>query len=109
MDFEAERRDMVRDAIAARGIGDVRVLNVIGSVRREHFVPADLAEFAYADSPLPIGAGQTISQPFIVALMVEAAEIGPGDRVLEIGTGSGYGAAVLASIAVRGRHRRAPP
>ncbi len=99
MDFEAERRAMVRDAIAARGVADTRVLQAVGAVRREHFVPPEMAEFAYADTPLPIDAGQTISQPFIVALMAEAAEIGPDDRVLEIGAGSGYSAAVLASIA----------
>jgi protein-L-isoaspartate(D-aspartate) O-methyltransferase len=71
----------------------------MGAVARERFLPPELEEFAYEDSPLPIAAGQTISQPFIVALMVEAAELGPRDRVLEIGTGSGYGAAVLSRIA----------
>jgi protein-L-isoaspartate(D-aspartate) O-methyltransferase len=93
------RRDMVDRQIAARGIGDARVLDAMRTIPREAFLPAPLAEFAYEDSPLPIEAGQTISQPYIVALMVEAAGIEPGDTVLEIGAGSGYAAAVLGHIA----------
>ncbi len=90
---------MVEHDIAARGITDERVLAAMRSVRRENFVPANLETFAYEDRPLPIGVGQTISQPFIVALMAEAAEVQSTDRVLEVGTGSGYGAAVLAHLA----------
>jgi len=84
--------------IAARGVKDERVLGALGTVRRERFVAGYLADRAYDDSPLDIGLGQTISQPYIVAVMAEAAEIEPGDRVLEVGTGSGYGAAVLAAL-----------
>jgi protein-L-isoaspartate(D-aspartate) O-methyltransferase len=90
---------MVERQLAARGINDDRVLAAMERVRREAFVPADLAEFAYDDNPLPIAEGQTISQPYIVALMAEAARIAPGDRVLEVGTGSGYAAAVFAELA----------
>lgn len=97
--LEAARARLVERDIAARGLTDARVLAAMGSVRRERFVPPDLMDFAYEDRPLPIGSGQTISQPYIVALMAEAAEIGPDDRVLEVGTGSGYGAAVLAHLA----------
>lgn len=94
----AERLEMVARQIAARGIGDPSVLDSMRRVPREAFVPAELADHAYEDRPLPIGQGQTISQPYIVAAMAAAARIGPGDRVLEIGTGSGYGAAVLSRI-----------
>ena len=90
---------MVERQLAARGIVDERVLAAMERVPRDAFVPADLAEFAYDDNPLPIAEGQTISQPYIVALMAEAARIGPGDRVLEVGTGSGYAAAVFAELA----------
>ncbi len=93
------RSVMVSRDIAARGITDDHVLAAMRDIPRERFLPPDLAEFAYEDSPLPIGEGQTISQPYIVAAMVDAAEIGPDDRVLEIGTGSGYGAAVLSRMA----------
>ena len=93
------RRAMVERQLAARGIADGRVLAAMERVPREAFVPPELAEYAYDDSPLPIGEGQTISQPYIVALMAEAAHIGPGARVLEVGTGSGYAAAVLAQLA----------
>lgn len=86
--------------IAARGVTDERVLAALGSVRRERFVADHLAERAYDDGPLAIGLGQTISQPYIVAVMAEAAGIEAGDRVLEVGTGSGYGAAVLAALGV---------
>jgi protein-L-isoaspartate(D-aspartate) O-methyltransferase len=95
------RELMVDRQIAGRGVRDSRVLEAMREVPREAFVPERLRDFAYDDSPLPIGAGQTISQPYIVALMIEAAELRPGDRVLEIGAGSGYAAAVLSRIAVR--------
>ena len=90
---------MVETQIARRGVHDQRVLDAMQTVPREAFVEPGLAEFAYEDAPLPIGAGQTISQPYIVALMIEAAEIEPRDRVLEVGAGSGYAAAVLGRIA----------
>jgi protein-L-isoaspartate(D-aspartate) O-methyltransferase len=90
---------MVERHIAGRGITDKAVLAAMKSVHRERFVPADMAQYSYEDHPLPIGLGQTISQPFIVALMAEAAEIKPADKVLEVGTGSGYGAAVVAHLA----------
>jgi protein-L-isoaspartate(D-aspartate) O-methyltransferase len=96
---EQLRRDMVDRQIASRGIKDSYVIAAMREVPREAFVPAKLAEFAYEDSPLPIEAGQTISQPYIVALMIEAAGVRPGDKVLEIGAGSGYAAAVLGRIA----------
>ena len=90
---------MVRDQLARRGIRDHEVLRAMLSVPRESFVPPTLADRAYDDSALPIGEEQTISQPWIVARMVEAARLGRGDRVLEVGTGSGYAAAVYAQIA----------
>ncbi|MDB6088147.1 MAG: protein-L-isoaspartate O-methyltransferase [Gammaproteobacteria bacterium] len=90
---------MVDVQIARRGVHDVNVLNAMRQVPREAFVEPGLEEFAYEDGPLPIGEGQTISQPYIVALMIEAAEVKPGDRVLEVGAGSGYAAAVLSRIA----------
>ncbi|MCP4226480.1 MAG: protein-L-isoaspartate(D-aspartate) O-methyltransferase [Actinomycetia bacterium] len=93
------REDLIDHDLVERGIIDERVLQAMATVRREGFVGEELADVAYADRPLPIGSGQTISQPFIVAAMAEAAELEPTDRVLEIGTGSGYGAAVLASLA----------
>ncbi|QCB55713.1 protein-L-isoaspartate(D-aspartate) O-methyltransferase [Sphingopyxis sp. PAMC25046] len=95
------REAMVDYQVAARGVRDPHVLNAMREVPRERFVPEPLAEFAYEDTPLPIEAGQTISQPYIVALMLEAAEIQPEDRVLEIGVGSGYAAAVMSRIARR--------
>ena len=94
-----ERDRMVAEQIAARGLDEPLVLHAMRAVPREDFVPVDLAEFAYEDGPLPIGHGQTISQPYIVAVMTAAARVRPGERVLEIGTGSGYGAAVLSKIA----------
>ncbi|GGH50560.1 protein-L-isoaspartate(D-aspartate) O-methyltransferase [Microbacterium album] len=94
----AERRRMVEWHLEARGIRDRRVLDAMGSVPREAFLPPALARDAYADSPLPLGGGQTISQPYIVALTAEAAGLRPGDRVLDVGTGSGYAAAVYAAI-----------
>jgi protein-L-isoaspartate(D-aspartate) O-methyltransferase len=95
----AARDHMVSAQIAARGITDRHVLDAMRRVPREAFVAEGMEEFAYQDSPLPIAEGQTISQPYIVARMIEAAEVKPGDRVLDIGTGSGYAAAVLAEIA----------
>jgi protein-L-isoaspartate(D-aspartate) O-methyltransferase len=89
---------MVRWQIANRGVRDPAVLAAMGAVPRHEFVPPEYLDLSYADRPLPIGAGQTISQPYIVAYMTEALEPGPDDRVLEIGTGSGYQAAVLAEI-----------
>ena len=92
------RHRMVERQIAARGITDARVLGAMRTVPRHAFVPETWRAYAYGDTALPIGMEQTISQPFIVASMTEAAEIGPDDRVLEIGTGSGYQAAVLAEL-----------
>ena len=94
-----DRGRMVATQIQARGITDPLVLEAMRAVPREWFVPARLARFAHEDRPLPIGEEQTISQPYIVAVMMHAAEVKPGARVLEIGTGSGYGAAVLSRIA----------
>src|SRR5262245_2272925 len=99
LDITSQRDRMVERQIAGRGVRDPAVLSAMRSVPRERFLPPHLEEFAYQDSPLPIEQGQTISQPFIVALMAEALELDPGDRVLEIGTGSGYAAAVLARLA----------
>jgi protein-L-isoaspartate(D-aspartate) O-methyltransferase len=90
---------MVAGSIAGRGITDRGVLDALLTVPREIFVETDMVEIAYGDHALPIDQGQTISQPYIVALMAEAVEIGPEDTVLEVGTGSGYGAAVLSRIA----------
>ena len=92
------RKKLVAEQVA-RGIRDVLVLAAIGEVARELFVPKRLRGHAYDDSPLPIGSGQTISQPYIVALMIEALALRGGEKVLEIGSGSGYAAAVLARIA----------
>lgn len=97
-EMTAMREEMVRDQIEARGIQDPLVLEAMRLVERHRFVPKDEVRFAYADMPLPIGHGQTISQPYIVALMSELAQVGPGEKVLEIGTGSGYQAAVLAAM-----------
>jgi protein-L-isoaspartate(D-aspartate) O-methyltransferase len=98
-DRAAERRAMVAEQLALWGIGDRRVLAAMAAVPRERFVPPDLTPYAYFDQPLPIGEDQTISQPWIVAAMAQAARIAPGDRVLEVGAGSGYAAAVLARLA----------
>ena len=98
-DFAKLRQRMVERQIAARGIRDERILDAFRAVPREQFVPEGSREWAYEDSPLPIEAEQTISQPYIVALMIEAAAIGPGDRVLEVGAGSGYAAAVISRLA----------
>ncbi len=97
---EARSRErMVATQLASRGIDDPRVLDAMRRVERHRFVPPAVRDAAYADSPLPIGHGQTISQPYIVALMTQLARVGPRTRALEIGTGSGYQAAVLAVLA----------
>ena len=93
------RLTMVREHLAARGISDPRVLKAFLDVPREAFVDSHLAKLAYIDEPLPIGGGQTISQPYIVALMTEALLLTGGERVLEVGTGSGYAAAILSRVA----------
>jgi protein-L-isoaspartate(D-aspartate) O-methyltransferase len=95
---EAERTAMVAEQLRARGLRDERVLRAMEMVPRHRFVPESLQADAYADGPLPIGAGQTISQPYIVALMTELLAPQPTDRVLEIGTGCGYQTAVLAAL-----------
>lgn len=97
-DRAEERMKMVEQQIITRDVTDVNVLQAMRAVPRHRFVPDDLADEAYGDHPLPIGHGQTISQPYIVAMMSEALGVGSGDRVLEIGTGSGYQAAVLAAM-----------
>lgn len=97
--YAAQREAMVRDQIEARGVQDPRVLAALRRVPRERFVRPGSERWAYADAPLAIGSGQTISQPYIVAVMSEAAAIGPDDVVLEIGTGSAYQAAVLGELA----------
>jgi len=99
MAFEQARKRMVTAQLARRGVGDVRVLEAMACVPREAFVTAGMEEFAYEDSPLPIDEGQTISQPFIVAAMAEAAELALHDRVLEVGAGSGYAAAIFSRLA----------
>ena len=93
------RTRMVDEQLRPRGIRDQAVLDAMARVPRHRFVPAPLQHLAYADHPLPIGFDQTISQPYIVAYMTEAAGVAPGDKVLEIGTGSGYQAAILAELA----------
>lgn len=99
MGYEAERRQMVENQLVRRGIADPLVLAAMAKVAREKFLPTSVRHRAYVDGPLPIGGGQTISQPYVVALMIAALELGGGDNVLEIGTGSGYSAAVLGEIA----------
>jgi protein-L-isoaspartate(D-aspartate) O-methyltransferase len=96
--FYLKRMAMVSEQLAGRGIRDMRVLNAMGKIPRHLFVESSLSGKAYNDNPLPIGNGQTISQPYVVALMTEALKLKPTDRVLEIGTGSGYQAAVLSEI-----------
>jgi protein-L-isoaspartate(D-aspartate) O-methyltransferase len=93
--FEEERRAMVEMQLRRRGIRDLRVLQAMLEVPRHEFVPPDTVHLAYEDRPVPIGSSQTISQPYMVAAMTEAVQVRPGDRVLEIGTGAGYQAAVL--------------
>ena len=97
-DMTEQRHEMVRAQIQARGIHDPRVLDAMRDVKRHLFVPSESTEDAYEDFPLPIGEGQTISQPYIVALMTELLETKPTDHVLEVGTGSGYQAAVLSRL-----------
>jgi len=100
-DPRAERQEMVKRQIAARGIAEPAVLAAMRTVPRHEFVPLDLRDLSYDDRPLPIGRGQTISQPYIVALMTELAELTGEESVLEVGTGSGYQAAVLAEMTAR--------
>jgi protein-L-isoaspartate(D-aspartate) O-methyltransferase len=97
-DYERQRRRMVEHQIRKRGVRDGRVLAAMEKVPRHRFVPESAANHAYEDSPLSIGKGQTISQPYMVALMTEALVPEPGDRVLEVGTGSGYQTAILAEL-----------
>ena len=97
-DFSSLREKMVEVQIAGRGIKNAKVLDAMGKVPRHFFVPEELRDSAYADGPLPIGEGQTISQPYIVAYMTEILELRGAERVLEVGTGSGYQSAVLAEI-----------
>lgn len=98
--FTQKRSRMVDEQIAPRGIEDQAILTAMRKIPRHKFVPEDMVDLAYEDHPLPIGYGQTISQPYIVALMTQAIDPKPGQRVLEIGTGSGYQAAVLAELGV---------
>ena len=100
-DFYAERQEMVKEQVVMRGIADENVIAAMRAVPRHLFVPVMVRRFAYDDRPLPIGHYQTISQPFMVALMSEKLGVKPGDRVLEIGTGSGYQAAVLAQMGMK--------
>ena len=97
-DFAAQREQMVQRQLMTRGINDARVLAAMAKVPREEFVPLDARATSYGDGPLPIGYGQTISQPYIVAFMTEQLRAKPNDRVLEVGTGSGYQAAILAEL-----------
>jgi protein-L-isoaspartate(D-aspartate) O-methyltransferase len=99
IDFASEREAMVERTIRRRGLDDPALIAAFLAVPREEFISGDYAGHAYDDGPLPIESGQTISQPYIVALTIDAAEIGPGDKVLEIGAGSGYAAAVIGQIA----------
>lgn len=96
--YETQRHRMVRKQIVARGVTSPQVIRAMRQVKRHLFVPAEYVPMAYNDTPLPIGYGQTISQPYIVAYMTEILDLRPSDRILEIGTGSGYQAAVLAEI-----------
>ena len=96
--FIRQREEMVKEQIEKRGVKNPRVLAALQAVPRHRFVPELLHDIAYSDGPLPIGEGQTISQPYIVAFMTELADIQPGEKVLEVGTGSGYQAAVLAEL-----------
>lgn len=96
--YTDSRKDMVESQIQARGVKDPKVLAAMLKVKRHLFVPENMRPHAYDDNPLPIGHNQTISQPYIVALMTELAEIKPTDKILEIGTGSGYQAAILAEL-----------
>lgn len=97
--YERERLRMVDEQIARRGLQDPRLLSAMRTVPRHRFVPPDELDWAYSDGPLPIGHGQTISQPYIVALMTDRLHLAPTARVLEVGTGSGYQAAILGKMA----------
>jgi len=97
-DFDKERDRMVKTQLVGRGIKDKRVLEAMGKVARHLFIPENMRSYAYNDEPLPIGEGQTISQPYIVAYMTEALQLNGSERVLEIGTGSGYQTAILNEI-----------
>jgi protein-L-isoaspartate(D-aspartate) O-methyltransferase len=99
--YEEQREKMVREQIRRRGVKDSRVLAAMRQVPRHLFVPPESEVMAYEDRPLPIGHGQTISQPYVVALMTELARVGAKDRILEIGTGSGYQAAILSCLAAQ--------
>jgi len=99
--FESERRAMIDSQLRRRGIRDTRVLDAMFKVPRHEFVAAGLVNKAYDDRPLPIGESETISQPYMVAAMTEAARVQPGDRVLEVGAGSGYQAAILAHLGAK--------
>ena len=98
-DWDAMRQHMVNEQIRARDVRSAAVLQAMARVPRHRFVPAEMQPYAYDDRPLPIGQGQTISQPYIVGYMTDVLQLAPGHKVLEIGTGSGYQAAVLAEIA----------
>jgi protein-L-isoaspartate(D-aspartate) O-methyltransferase len=97
-DFAAQRSALIEQQLRRRGISDPRVLEAMNTVPREEFVPAELRQRAYDDGALPIGFEQTISQPYVVAFMSEVAQLQPEDKVLEIGTGSGYAAAILGRL-----------
>ena len=98
-DYKVERERMVKQQIKARGIEDKRVLKAMNSVPRHLFLPSDARKYAYGDSPIRIGSGQTISQPYIVALMTELLDVHQDHKVLDVGTGSGYQAAILGELA----------
>ena len=97
-EMHEEREEMVREQIEGRGVDDERVLEAMRTVPRHRFVPSRLRHLAYGDGPLPIPGDQTISQPYIVAFMTEAAQLQPDDRCLEVGTGSGYQTAILSEL-----------
>ncbi len=99
--FDLLARSMVEKQLRARGIKDERVLEAMLAVPRHEFVPSELQSSAYEDRPLPIGSHETISQPYIIAVITEAAKVAPGDKALEIGSGSGYQAALLAQLGAR--------
>jgi len=101
MNYSKQRSEMVKGQIEERGIVDKRVLKVMREIHREDFVPENMRESAYDDNPLPIGNGQTISQPYIVAEMTELLELRGNEKVLEIGAGSGYQAAILSKLVKR--------
>ena len=96
--YSEMRREMVENQIVSRGVSDEKVIEAMMKIPRHKFLPEHLGDYAYSDGPLPIGMGQTISQPYIVAYMTELLNLNKGDKVLEIGTGSGYQAAILAEI-----------